>query len=322
MTMANWDTAGNAAAAADFLGTTNGQPLVVKTAGTEHMRVLPAGNIGIGTATPAVKVHVTGNRMRLESGGRKLDLRADGSAVDVQSDTSTLYVHSLGPAGNNHVVINPFPQSGNVGVGTNVPAVKMHIVGNRLRLESGGRRLDLRADGSAVDVHSETSSLYLHSTGPAGRNHVFLNPFSQSGNVGIGTQAPADKLHVAGNVRANDFIVTSDLCLKEHVQPLQGALDKLRRMRGVAFSWKDSSGEQSEPPTRRARAGMIAQEIETVAPELVHREGESGLRGVNVTGMLATLIEALKELATENDVLDRRLRKLEAGAAIASGGGA
>jgi len=317
--MANWDTAGNAGTATDFLGTTNAQPLVVKTGGAERLRVQAAGNVGIGSAAPAVKVHVVGNRVRLESGPRKLDLRADGAAVDVQSDTSSVYVHSLGPAGNNHVIINPFPQSGNVGVGTNGPAVKMHVVGNRLRLESGGRKLDLRADGSAVDVQSTTSSLYLHSTGPAGNNHVFLNPFG-GGNIGINTTAPADKLHVAGNVRANDFIVTSDLCLKEDVQPLHGALDKLRRMRGVAFSWKESDGEQSEPPTRRARAGVIAQEIETVAPELVHQEAENGLRGVNVTGMLATLIEALKELATENDVLSRRLRKLEAGAASGQGG--
>ena len=217
------------------------------------------------------------------------------------------------------MIVNPFPQSGNVGVGTNGPAVKMHVVGNRVRLESGGRRLDLRADGSAVDVQSDTSSLYLHSTGPAGNNHVFLNPFGGSGNVGIGTQAPADKLHVAGNVRANDFIVTSDLCLKEDVQPLHGALDKLRRMRGVAFSWKEAGRGQSEPPTFRARAGMIAQEVEKVAPELVHQESGSGLRGVNVTGMLATLIEALKELATENDGLSQRLRKLEAGAVSGQG---
>ena len=44
--MANWDTAGNAASAGNFLGTTNPQPLVLKAGGNEQIRVQATGNVG------------------------------------------------------------------------------------------------------------------------------------------------------------------------------------------------------------------------------------------------------------------------------------
>ena len=209
------------------------------------------------------------------------------------------------------MIINPFGQSGNVAVGLTNPQVKLHIVGNRVRLESGGRQLDLRSDGSHVDVQTTTSDLYLHSLGPRGRNNVIINPFGPSGNVGIGTTGPTDKLHVIGNVRANDFIVTSDGRLKDKVRPLRGALDKLRHLRGVEFEWRGRRNDQSQPPQSNRRLGVVAQEVEKVAPELVHSTGAGGYRGVNLGGLLATLIEATKEIAEENDRLRSRIDTLE-----------
>src|SRR5262249_46577017 len=100
--------------------------------------------------------------------------------------------------------------SGNVGIGIDNPATKFHVVGDRLRLENAGKRLDLRADGAALDLQALTHSLWISSLGPGGNNHVIINPFAESGNVGIGTAAPLVKLHVAGTGIVESSVQSAD----------------------------------------------------------------------------------------------------------------
>jgi hypothetical protein len=57
----NWLLLGNNGTdpSKNFLGTTDNQPLVVKTKGVEVMRVATTGNVGIGTDKPSARLHVT-----------------------------------------------------------------------------------------------------------------------------------------------------------------------------------------------------------------------------------------------------------------------
>ena len=73
----------------------------------------------------------------------------------------------------------------------------------------------------------------------------------------------------------------------------------IRRLRGVSFEWR----EDLQPGQRGKDLGVIAQEVEQVFPELVgvdHR----GYKTVSYIGLIAPLIEAVKEL-------DARLTALE-----------
>ena len=67
------------------------------------------------------------------------------------------------------------------------------------------------------------------------------------------------------------------------------------QIRGVTFNWKE---------TNRGSAGVIAQEVEKVLPELVNGEE---IKTVNYNGVIGALVEAFKELKVENDVLRERL---------------
>ncbi len=58
-----WSLVGNSGTnpTTNFIGTTDAQPLVFKTALAEHMRITATGDVGIGTATPLSKLHVNGD---------------------------------------------------------------------------------------------------------------------------------------------------------------------------------------------------------------------------------------------------------------------
>ncbi len=62
-TTTDWHIGGNAGinAATDFLGTTDAQPVILKTNNIERIRILSSGETGFGTTTPATNVHILEN---------------------------------------------------------------------------------------------------------------------------------------------------------------------------------------------------------------------------------------------------------------------
>ena len=97
----NWSLTGNSGTnpATNFLGTLDGQPLIMKTNNNEAMRIDSAGNIGIGTNNPTAKLNVNGT-VKLESlaaGTNELDvlvLAADGS-VYKRTMSSSAFVNAI-----------------------------------------------------------------------------------------------------------------------------------------------------------------------------------------------------------------------------------
>jgi hypothetical protein len=90
-------------------------------------------------------------------------------------------------------------------------------------------------------------------------------------------------LTMAGNVTAY-----SDIRLKENVEVISNALTKVNSIRGVTFTRNDQ-----EDKTKR-HAGVIAQEVEKVLPEVVSEDND-GVKNVAYGNMVGLLIEAIKE---------------------------
>ena len=98
-------------------------------------------------------------------------------------------------------------------------------------------------------------------------------------------------LTVNGTVAATDFNSTSDITLKDNVSIIDNALEMINNLDGISWNWKHDG---------KASLGVSAQNVETVAPELV-TTGDH--KAVNYNGLVGVLIEAVKSLTAEVETL-------------------
>jgi hypothetical protein len=109
--------------------------------------------------------------------------------------------------------------------------------------------------------------------------------------VTLGSNIP--RLDAAGNVfsgdiTASNFNSSSDMRLKHSAAPIQNALETVRKLEGKSFTWIKNSKDSF---------GVMAQEVELVIPQLVQEENNE--KSVNYLGIIAFLINAVKELDQE-----------------------
>jgi hypothetical protein len=98
-----------------------------------------------------------------------------------------------------------------------------------------------------------------------------------------------------GNLVATIHYASSDARYKDDVVVIPNALDKVNQIRGVTYVRNDIADKSRH-------AGVIAQEVEAVLPEVVSTNNE-GYKLVAYDNMIGLLIEAIKELKAEVDAL-------------------
>jgi hypothetical protein len=102
---------------------------------------------------------------------------------------------------------------------------------------------------------------------------------------------------------------TSDARLKSNIRPLDGVLPRVASLRAVSY---DRLHPDGSPATQGVREiGVIAQELETLFPELVAGGGEEHFKAVDYSGLTGVLVEAIKDLHARNEQLARRVTELE-----------
>ena len=98
----------------------------------------------------------------------------------------------------------------------------------------------------------------------------------------------------------------SDENLKENITTITDPLDKLSKLKGVEFDWKDQYINQLGPLVKAKHdVGVIAQDVERIFPGLVN-EKSNGFKMVQYEKLIALLIEAVKEQQIQIDDLKRR----------------
>ena len=110
--------------------------------------------------------------------------------------------------------------------------------------------------------------------------------YYDSSTVGLQYSATSEELQVGGDVVA---YYSSDRRLKDNIQPIENALEKVSKLNGYTFDWNELTEKEG------TEIGVIAQEIEADFPELVITR-ENGYKAVRYEKLVAVLIAAVKEL--------------------------
>lgn len=125
-----------------------------------------------------------------------------------------------------------------------------------------------------------------------------------NGALGVGTTTPT----TAGLIRATNDVVafySSDIRLKENRRIITNALDKLNQIHGYEFDWIPKLGIHEN---EGHDIGVIAQEIESVLPEVVTTR-DNGYKAVKYEKIVPLLIQSLREQQVQIEELKKLLSK-------------
>ena len=177
----------------------------------ERLRITSAGRVGIGTTSPTMYggrgmevsgAGQTGIRISDTSGGGKVEIGSDASGGYIQ--TAATGNHLTFYTGDASTLVMRMSSAGNVGIGTTSPSQKLEVSGNAYFT---GRA---QASNAVMKTYSSHAIFGSNSTAvpvALGRDTANLDlVVSTSGNVGIGTTSPSEKLEVNGNIKADSFI--------------------------------------------------------------------------------------------------------------------
>jgi hypothetical protein len=219
----------------------------------------------------------------------------NGSTTDGSGQTLALVVGSTGGTGSGTNLAHYSHDTSGIGTRRN----SIRFTDTQIRFEdnvSGSVDVTINSSGSGELLVGRTSS-----TGTSNQLLQVQGGAYISNNLGIGTTNATSRLQVQGDVlvsgiiTSTDYNSASDINLKKNIKPFENALDKVIQINGVTFEWKK---------TNLQSAGIIAQDVEKVFPELV-RDGD--FKTVNYNGLIGVLVESIKELKQEIEDLKTKL---------------
>jgi hypothetical protein len=293
-------------------GSSNGDMITFQTgAFAERMRITSAGNVGIGLTNPNTELHVQGAPT------------TDGSIVFNQQLTATTAFNSSPQSGT--MVSLKYNTGGDYAGLGGWSVIKENATDGNF---AGAMLFHSRANGGAITERMRITSggnFLVGRTGTdVGTNGCRLDPngssFFSISNAGdslavynINAAAYRFYVNAAGTVFATNTTISaiSDQRFKENVQDLDVGLDAVLALKPRKFDWKEGQGKNIQ-----GDRGFIAQEFETVFPDLVDEwkdpspDGEEPYKSIRAD-LIPILVKAIQEQQAIINDLKARIETLE-----------
>ena len=293
------------------------------------LRVSSGGNVGIGTATPALDMHANTTdtpAIRLEqnnAGGftaQTWDIGANEANFFIRDVTGgsrlSLRIRPGAPTSSLDIAAN-----GNIGVGTGSPKARIDLkqledtfVGS-LQLRRATTN-DTWAVATGVDNNLyfgyATDASLADTTADFGVVPVII---TTTGRMGINTLTPDQRLSVNGDaskVGGGSWQTFSDKRLKNIAGPFRSGLNAVMRLQPLRYQYKPDNAVGINDNVEHI--GLAAQDVQKVIPEAV-TANSNGYLMVNNDPIIWTMLNAIKEQQQEIQELKREVRRLRANTA-------
>ena len=162
-----------------------------------------------------------------------------------------------------------------------------------------GTGIDVAADAISVDVSDFMAN--------GVDNRVITATGTDAQNAEANMTFDGTTLVITGAITATGDITAfqvSDKSLKQNISNIENAVDKVSKINGVYYNWTKEAREKHKHFGKEKEVGVIAQEVEKVLPEIVATR-EDGTKAVKYERLCALLIESIKELKKEIDILKK-----------------
>ena len=289
-------------------GSSNGHLELYTTASgtsTERMRIDSSGNVGIGTSSPSDTL----------SYGRAVDIQSSaGASVYLRDSDATSEYLSIAYEGGSAKAANFYNSAAG-------PMKFYTSAAERMRIDSSGNLLVGTTTVTAkTNSFSDTNNCYSATTNTAKTGFYWENNSTTTGNAAyfVSNNKSTNVGRIECSTTTTIYATSSDYRLKENIQPMQGALDFVRKQRPVTYDWKSDGSKGS---------GYIAHWLQedgagncvTGEKDAVDADGKPVYQGIDTSFMVAPLNAALIELAALVDQLKAELDATKAEIAALKG---
>ena len=253
--------------------------LQLQTANTAALTIDTSANVGIGTASPTSKLTVTGTSTAPTTWNY-----TGGASLAVYLSSSSSSISGIGDTAQNNLFA--------VNASSNYAIVQTNG-SERMRIDSSGNLL----------IGTTTKDQYaLMAAKGTGTNFGF-GP-SVSGVVdAFRVERQSDSTGVYLLAGGSSWTSNSDERLKDIIEPITGAINKVNGLRSVIGKWKSDEKE-----TRRAF--LIAQDVVKEFPEAAETSDPNKL-GVQYTDVIPLLVASIKELNAKVDAQAAEIQALK-----------